>query len=76
MSTAEQITDYVRRLTEAQQMKVLDFAQSLGSGILAAPPGAKLEDLLRFAGSIPPEDLRQMQDAIEEGCEQVNPDGW
>lgn len=32
--------------------------------------------ILAHAGTIPPEDLRQMEQAIEEGCEQVDESGW
>ncbi|WP_179197944.1 hypothetical protein [Nostoc sp. T09] len=32
--------------------------------------------LLRFAGSIPPEDLQLMREAIEQDCEQVDINEW
>lgn len=40
------------------------------------PPGTPGAKLLALAGSIPAEDLREMEAAIEEGCERVNEDGW
>jgi hypothetical protein len=52
---------------------VLEYTRELGEPPRHGTPGAAL---LRFAGSIPPADLREMAEAIEEGCEQVDPDGW
>jgi hypothetical protein len=50
-----------------------DYTRTLSEPPRQGTPGVLL---LRFAGSIPPEDLREMANAIEEGCEQVNSDGW
>ena len=33
-------------------------------------------ELLRFAGTIPTEDCRRMEEAIEAGCERVDPGAW
>lgn len=77
MTVVEQITRAVEHLSPTQQQTVLSFARALqpapGNTL---PAGAQLKDLLQFAGSIPGEDLRQMERAIEEGCEQVNPNAW
>ncbi|WP_235006870.1 hypothetical protein [Calothrix rhizosoleniae] len=43
---------------------------------LAKVPGTPGQQLLRFAGSISPEDLQLMQSAIEHNCEQVDVDEW
>jgi hypothetical protein len=40
------------------------------------PRGTPAADLLQFAGMIDAADLKAMAEAIEEGCEQVDPDGW
>ena len=40
------------------------------------PPGAPPESLLRMAGSIPIADCVEMEQAIEEGCGQVNANAW
>ena len=76
MSTVEQIEAQVRQLAPPQQERVLQFARSLTGNPSALPPGAKLEDLMKFAGTIPREDLEEMQRAIEEGCEQIDHDSW
>jgi hypothetical protein len=40
------------------------------------PPGTPAADLLQFVGMISEDDLKLMSEAIEESCEQVDPDGW
>ncbi len=74
-SFAHEINQQVAHLTPGQQMEVLSFVQSLGtkpSAVLGTPG----KELLKFAGTIPHEDLEAMKAAIEEGCEQVDPDSW
>jgi hypothetical protein len=61
------------RLGPAQRERVLEYTRALGEPCRQGTTGAAL---LRFSGSIPLEDLREMAEAIEEGCEQVDPDGW
>ncbi len=56
---------------EAQQ-EVLKFARSLA----ARPRGVPGKELLHFAGTISPEDLKLMSEAIEEGCGKVDLDAW
>ena len=60
------------QLPADKQQKVLEYARSLSG----RPRGVPGKELLRFAGAISPEDLAEMSRAIEEGCEQVEPDGW
>jgi hypothetical protein len=40
------------------------------------PRGATREQLQSLAGTLDPESAREMREAIEEGCERVNPDAW
>lgn len=60
-------------LSLEQQRQVLDFARALA---LARPHGVPGETLLRFGGMFDPDDLRAMEQAIEEECEKIDPDGW
>jgi hypothetical protein len=69
----KEIVKLLHRLPEAQRQRVLDFARELAEIKPSGIPGA---DLLCFAGSIPPDDLKQMNDAIEDGCETVNLGEW
>jgi len=60
-------------LGPAEKRRMPELARGLGEPPRWGTPGVAL---LRFAGSIPAEDVREMADAIEEGCEQIDPDGW
>lgn len=56
-----------------QRRQVLDYARALSEAPQRGVPG---EALLRFAGGIPHDDLRVIAEAVEEGCERVDPRGW
>ena len=62
----------VEQLPLAQQRQVLDFARTLANASTGEPP----KDFLDLFGTLPSEDAKEMMEAIEEGCEQVNPNGW
>jgi hypothetical protein len=69
----ERVVGQLRQLPEDMQRQVLSFAEMLRASIPAGVPGS---DLLEFAGAIPADDLELIRQAIEDGCEQVNPDEW
>lgn len=56
-----------------QQRKVLDFAKALA---FAHSRGVAGNNLLQFAGGIPPDDLKIISQTIEAGCEKVDTDEW
>lgn len=56
-----------------QRRQVLEYARALSEAPQRGVPG---HALLRFAGSIPADDLRVIAQAVEEGCEGVDPRGW
>lgn len=60
-------------LPENLQQQVLAFVEALRTAIQPGIPGRQL---LRFAGTIPADDLRLMQQAIEAECEQVDLNEW
>ena len=68
-----QILEQVRSMPAAEQKRVLEFARALA---LSASRGVPGKELLRFAGTIPLEDLQQMNTAIAEGCERVDANEW
>ena len=72
-SVRKEILDELNRLGTEQQRRVLDFARAL---VTPQPRGVPGKALLSFAGAISPDDARAMAQAIEEGCEKVNPDEW
>ncbi len=68
-----EIGEQLRVLPLDEQRLVLDFARALAVSKIQGVPG---KQLLRFAGTIPSEDLKRMSAAIEEGCEQVEINEW
>ena len=42
----------------------------------STPKGTPGRELLKFFGTIDSEDCRRMEEAIEAGCERVDPRGW
>ena len=61
-------------LSERDKREVLSFVAKLkGSKLPKGTPGKKL---LKFAGLFDAESIKQMEEAIEEGCEQVSSHGW
>lgn len=66
----EQIIHAVMRLTPDAQQKVLNFTSAL------RPQGVPGKELLRFAGTIAPDDLALMTQAIETECERIDLNEW
>lgn len=69
----KEILEQLEKLADDQQQQVLNFIHVLA---VNRPRGIPGKELLRFGGAIPTEDLRTMEETIEEGCEQVNPNEW
>jgi hypothetical protein len=70
------INEVIKRLEimpQHLQQRVLEFTQAL---VEAEIRGTSGQQLLQFAGSIPPSDLQLMREAIEQDCEQVDIDEW
>ena len=69
MSALEKtLLESVKRLTETQQLFLLNFITSLA-------PSPSNQGLLRFAGAFPTEDVTAMEIAITD-CEKIDYDGW
>ena len=69
----DQVVEQLKVMPQHLQWQVLEFVQALVKSEVRGTPG---QQLLRFAGSISPEDLQLMQSAIEQDCEQVDVDEW
>jgi len=69
----KEIREQLAELPLAQQRQVLDYARALAARKRHARSGQALS---QFRGTIAKEDLAHIAHAIEEGCEQVNPDEW
>jgi hypothetical protein len=70
--TRQRILERLDQLSEGEQRKLLEFAENLPS-TLRGTPG---RDLLKYFGTIDSEDCRRMEEAIEAGCERVDPRDW
>jgi hypothetical protein len=64
----QRILERLNELSEGEQRKVLEFAQHLP----LTPRGTPGKDLLKFFGTIDPEDCRRIEVAIEGGCERTD----
>lgn len=62
-SVEHAILEQVTRLAHDAQLEVLQFAESLARSAVRGEPG---KDLLKLVGCIPPEDLKEIMEAIEE----------
>jgi hypothetical protein len=60
----------LKRLPPEKQQQVLEYARRLNGERRRGTPG---KDPLWLAGTITPEDARLVEQAIEEGCERIDP---
>lgn len=70
----KEIMKQVGQLDYEHQRRVLDFARALA--VTTGPKGVPGKQLLPFAGSIPADDLKLMEQAIEDSCEKVDLNEW
>jgi hypothetical protein len=73
ISVIDQVVEQLRSMPQPLQWEVLEFARTL---ISSKVQGVSGQQLLRFAGTIPIEDLQLMQEAVEQNCEQVDLNEW
>ncbi len=73
MSIIDQVVEQLKTMPQPLQSQVLNFAQTLVSTEIRGVPG---QQLLQFAGTIPLDELRSMEEAIAQGCEQVDINEW
>ncbi len=73
ISIIDEVVEQLKIMPQPLQRQVLDFVRSLVKVDVRGTPG---QQLLRFAGSIPSDDLQLMREAIEQDCERIDVDGW
>ena len=73
MDVPQEITKRVQVLPAELQDQVLRFIDALSQAPAAGLPSV---ELLPFAATLDPESARQMSEAIEEECEQIDPGDW
>ncbi len=69
----KEIIHQIGQLDYEYQRRVLDFARALA---VTVPKGIPGKQLLSFVGVIHTDDLREMGQAIEGGCEKVDANEW
>jgi hypothetical protein len=72
-SIVEKVIEQLKELPRELQWRVLEFTRALA---ISTPRGISGAQLLKFAGTIPLDDVKIMSEAIEQGCEQVDVDEW
>jgi len=71
-----ELLSYLGQLPADDQARVVDFARTLAGSAKPTVRGTPGKEFLRLAGTISAEDARQMIEAIEEGCEQIDAREW
>lgn len=71
--TIQEIVQRLETFSPTKQKQVLNFTRQLSDEL---PEGTPIQEFLKFAGTIPLEDLEEMKQAIEEDCEQVYASEW
>jgi hypothetical protein len=69
----EKVIEQLRCLPYDLQHQVLEFTRALA---ISALRGVSGRQLLQFAGTISRSDVELMQEAIAQGCEQVDTNEW
>jgi len=73
VTVKKQIISQMGLLDYEHQRRVLDFARAL---VVTCPKGVPGKQLLSLAGTIPADDLKTMEQAIEDSCEKVDQNEW
>ncbi len=69
----DQIIEHLSSMSEDEQRRILEIARSMSE---KPGDGVSGSSLLRFAGTISADDAHRMSEAIEKGCERIDPDEW
>jgi len=68
-----QVVEQLKTLPDNLQQEVLAFVHNLQT---SSAKGISGKQLIKFVGLIPSDDLKVMREAIEAGCEQIDPNEW
>jgi hypothetical protein len=69
----DKVIEQLKALPIELQWRVLEFTRAL---TFSTPHGVPGQQLLRFAGTIPLEDVKVMLEVIEQDCERVDANEW
>jgi len=68
-----QLYEEIDKLSSAEQIRLIAAAREIRREL---PKGMPWEEMKRFVGTLPDEDAAEIIAAIEEGCENIDYDGW
>lgn len=69
----DEVIEQLQIMPQHMQWQVLEYVRALVKEEVQGTPG---QQLLRFAGSISPDDLQLICEAISQDCERVDLDEW
>ena len=72
-SLIDEVIEHLSAMPQHLQWQVLEYTRTLAKAEVRGTPG---QQLLRFARSIPPDDLHLMREAIEQECERIDVSEW
>ena len=72
-SIIDRVVEQLKVMPHQKQWQVLQFTETLLKAEVRGTPG---KQLLRFAGSIPSDELQLMNQAISQDCEEIDIDEW
>jgi hypothetical protein len=72
-SIIDRVVEQLKFMPQQKQWQVLEFIETLLNTEVRGTPGTQL---LRFAGSIPKDELKLMSEAIAQDCEEVDINEW
>ncbi|KOR36208.1 MULTISPECIES: hypothetical protein [Planktothricoides] len=72
-SIIDLVVEQLKVMPQQKQWQVLEFIETLLKTEVRGTPG---KQLLRFAGSIPSDELQLMSEAIAQDCEEVDINEW
>ena len=73
VTVKEQVLNDLEQLSPEMQARAAWLVHAL---VEAGPRGIPGRDLLGFAGAIDAVSIREMEEAIEDGCERIDPEAW
>ena len=73
-SIIDEVFERLKVMPQSLQQQVLEFTRALADSTNVK--GVSGSQLLRFAGTIPLDDLNLMNEAINQDCEQVDINEW
>ena len=69
----QQLYEEIDKLSAAEQLRLLAAARGFKSD---TPKGTKWSEIEHLVEKFPDEDAKEIMAAIEEGCENIDYDGW